>query len=73
MPDPSASYATNPVIIIVAWIAAVLTVGYMLPCAIAATRSMPNHGAICVLNVLLGWTIIGWIVALVMACSQKAR
>ena len=73
MPEASMGYSTSPVIIVVAWIAAVLTVGYLLTWAIAATRSMPNHGAICVLNVLLGWTIIGWIVALVMACSQKAR
>jgi len=73
MSDRSMGYATSPVIIVVAWIAAVLTAGYLLPWAIAATRSMPNHGAIFVLNLLLGWTIIGWIVALVMACSQKSR
>ena len=54
---------------IIAWILAVVTLGYMLPWAIAATRGKSNAGMIGVLNFLLGWTLIGWIVALVMACS----
>lgn len=54
-------------VIAIAWIAAVLTVGYMLPWAIAATRGRSNQAAIGIINLLLGWTLIGWIVALVMA------
>jgi Superinfection immunity protein len=54
---------------IIAWIIAVLTFGYMLPWAIAATRGKSNAGMIGILNLLLGWTLIGWIVALVMACN----
>lgn len=53
----------------VAWIVAILSLGYMLPWAIAASRGKANSGAIGILNLLLGWTLIGWIVALVMACS----
>ena len=52
-----------------AWIVAFLTLGYMLPWAIAATRGKSNAGAIGWINLLIGWTVIGWIVALVMACS----
>lgn len=54
----------------VAWVIALLTVGYMLPWAIAATRGKSNALAIGLLNFLLGWTIIGWIAALVMACGS---
>jgi hypothetical protein len=54
---------------IIAWILTVFTFGYMLPWAIAATRGKSNAGMIGILNLLLGWTIIGWICALVMACG----
>ena len=56
---------------VIAWVVAILTLGYMLPWAIAAQRDMSNHGAICILNALLGWSVIGWIIALVMACGQR--
>jgi hypothetical protein len=36
---------------------------------VAAMRGKSNHVAILVLNILLGWTVIGWIVAPVMACA----
>jgi hypothetical protein len=54
-----------------AWIVAVLTGLYMLPWAIAATRNLGNHVAIALINFLFGWTIIGWVIALVMACRAK--
>jgi fumarate reductase subunit D len=54
---------------IVAWVLTILTLGYMLPWAIAATRGKSNAGMIGVVNLLLGWTFVGWIVALVMACG----
>lgn len=53
-----------------AWIATIISVGYMLPWAIAATRGKSNSGAIGWINLLLGWSVIGWIVALVMACGS---
>ena len=51
-----------------AWILTVITLGYFLPWAIAATRGKSNSGAIAIVNLLAGWTVIGWIIALVMAC-----
>ena len=54
---------------IIAWILTLVTFGYMLPWAMAATRGKSNAGMIGILNLLLGWTIIGWIIALVMACG----
>lgn len=55
---------------VIAWIFTVLTIGYFLPWAIAATRGKANSGMVGLLNFLLGWTFIGWVVALVMACTS---
>jgi len=40
---------------------------YLLPCLIGCTRRAPDIGAIAVIDILLGWTFIGWVVALAMA------
>ncbi len=45
---------TDTTITILAWILAFVTLFYMLPWAVAATRGKSNHGAICVVNLLLG-------------------
>ena len=55
---------------VVAIIVAVLTAGYMLPWAIAAVRDVPHWGTFWV-NLLLGWTVVGWIVALVMSLRAQ--
>ena len=57
---------------VIAWIVAVCTFGYFIPWAVAATRGMPNTGGVFVVNLLTGWTLIGWIIALVMACQQRS-
>lgn len=43
--------------------------GYLLPALIAGLRRHHNEGAIFVLNLLLGWTFLGWVAALVWACT----
>ncbi|MDS1116379.1 superinfection immunity protein [Gordonia westfalica] len=43
---------------------------YLLPSIVAELRKAPNKGSIIVINVLLGWTIIGWVVALAMAARD---
>ena len=40
---------------------------YLLPVLIGAARRVPDLGAVAVINVLLGWTLAGWAVALAMA------
>jgi hypothetical protein len=40
---------------------------YFLPSIIAAARSKRDLVSIFVLNLLLGWTAIGWVIALVWA------
>lgn len=55
---------------VVSVIVALFTAGYMLPWAIAAVRDVP-HWLVFWINLLLGWTIIGWIVALVMSLRAQ--
>ena len=62
-----------PIQTVIAWIIAVLTLGYMLPWAIAATRGKSNSLAIGLLNFFVGWTVIGWIASLVMACMAHQK
>jgi Superinfection immunity protein len=52
---------------IVAILAAVLTAGYMVPWLVAAARGKSNHWTVFWVNLLLGWTVVGWVVAIIMA------
>ena len=40
---------------------------YLLPVLIGSARRVPDIGAVAVINILLGWTLAGWVVALAMA------
>ena len=46
---------------------------YLLPGVIAVLRGHHNAFAILLLNVLLGWTFVGWAVALVWAFTVIER
>ncbi len=46
--------------------------GYFAPAFIAAFRRHPSQNGIGALNLLLGWTFIGWVVALVWSLSGEA-
>jgi len=48
---------------------AIILIAYFLPGIIAASRNHHQSGAIFVLNLLLGWTVLGWIGALVWAST----
>lgn len=56
----------------IAWIVslALLAALYMLPTFIAYKRQH-NVSGVAIVNVLLGWSIIGWVIALVMACGAR--
>jgi len=43
---------------------------YFLPAIIAIARSKRDTVSIVVLNFFLGWTAIGWVIALVWALKQ---
>lgn len=46
---------------------------YFLPTLITILRDHHNGCAISVLNLLLGWTLIGWVVALVWSLTSDPR
>ena len=49
----------------------VVTVGlYLLPTIQAIRRKQPNTTAIIIVNVALGWTLVGWVVAMVWAVKE---
>ncbi len=43
---------------------------YLLPWVIAASRKTRNRGTVAVINVFLGWTFLGWVIALAMAFGE---
>jgi Superinfection immunity protein len=44
-----------------------------MPTLVARSRQHPNTGGIFVVNLLFGWTFIGWVVALAWACTRPAH
>jgi Superinfection immunity protein len=49
-----------------------LFVPYWLPTIIAFVRHQPSRGGILALNLFLGWTFIGWVLALVWSLSDNS-
>ncbi len=45
---------------------------YFVPTVIATRRNASNVAWIVVLNLVLGWTVLGWIAALVWACTDES-
>jgi len=58
----------NPMhLLILLLVLAVLCVPYFVPTIVAFSRHKTNRFAILAINFFLGWTAVGWIVALVLA------
>jgi hypothetical protein len=45
-------------------------IGYFIPTIIALARRHPKKGPIILVNLFLGWSVVGWIVSLVWAFSS---
>ncbi|MBA3668647.1 MAG: superinfection immunity protein [Sphingomonas sp.] len=62
---------TNQLALLSTWIffPAAITL-YFAPGIVAATRNHPNRMPIVLLDLFLGWTVVGWIGALVWAYSS---
>jgi hypothetical protein len=66
----SSGYSLLPPLLVIAGCLLVI-VGYFAPIIIAIGRGLPNTGKIAAVNVFLGWSTIGWIVALVMSLQKN--
>jgi len=53
--------------------AIVLFFGYFLPTVVSSQRRHRNGTAIFVMNLLLGWTLVGWIIALIWSFSDNVK
>lgn len=64
----SSSGASNSMLMVVGIV--VLGMMYLTPTIIGYIRKKSNKFAILILNLLLGWSVIGWVVALIWACTK---
>lgn len=46
---------------------------YFLPAIVASIRDHVNVNSISVLNLFLGWTLLGWVISLVWAFTSQRR
>jgi T4 superinfection immunity protein len=51
----------------------IATLGLFVPWWVAIRRRVPNTGSIIVIDIFLGWTLVGWVVAMAMACRSIPR
>jgi len=52
---------------------AAIIIAYWTPAIVGARRRVTNEGSVIVVNLLLGWTVVGWIVAMAMAVRTSTR
>jgi hypothetical protein len=46
-------------------------IAYLLPVLIGWSRHVIDLGAVAVINIALGWTLVGWVIALAMALRTR--
>jgi RsiW-degrading membrane proteinase PrsW (M82 family) len=51
-------------------IIALMIAAYFIPSFVASGRGHQNTAAIVVMNIFLGWTFLGWVVALIWAFTE---
>jgi hypothetical protein len=73
---PSVRLETSGILIRLLWALCLLTIAlfvYFLPALNAVSRRHRNVNAIAVLNLLLGWTLIGWVAAMVWSATDDIK
>lgn len=65
-PDVAQGIVGIALLMVLAGIAGAL---YFAPTLVAFWRKATVRGTVAVLNAFLGWTLLGWIVALALACG----
>ena len=46
---------------------------YVTPSIIAVKLRQPNKGTVALVNLLLGWTVFGWIAAFILSLTGPAK
>ena len=69
----AAATATSPAQAVLSLVVLVLLIGlYFLPTVLAFIRRVPNVIQVALVNFFFGWSVIGWIIALIMAVRPAA-
>lgn len=68
--DESAGEAAAFAILVIVLICILI---YFAPLAVALLRSSHLVGAVAIVNIFLGWTFIGWVIAFVMAVLPESK
>jgi hypothetical protein len=55
------------------WGWAIALVSYFIPAVIAGIRQHKNTVPIFIINLFLGWTFVGWVVALAWSLTYQSR
>jgi hypothetical protein len=70
----AASGGTNAGQVILGFVVIIFAVGaYFTPLILAWVRHLDNIMQIALLNFFLGWTMIGWVIALIWAAKPMQR
>ncbi|MFG2488569.1 MULTISPECIES: superinfection immunity protein [Streptomyces] len=48
-----------------------IVLAYFVPTVVAFGRGVPNKGSVLVVNLFLGWSVVGWVIALAMAARSR--
>lgn len=67
----SDSASASPAVALIALL--FLLACYFLPTLVAALRGKIGSGGVFFVNLLLGWTVVGWFVAFIWACSGRTE
>jgi uncharacterized RDD family membrane protein YckC len=51
----------------------VLLLVYFFPTIVAILRGAKKQAGIVIINLILGWTLLGWVIALVWAVSAETK
>jgi len=51
----------------------ILFIFYLIPSMVAGARKHPSAAAILALNILLGWTMLGWVIALIWSLTTPVN
>jgi hypothetical protein len=68
---PLQQQRTETSVIVAAVLLSVISLGYCLPLTIAMCRRSEKTDKISCLNILTGWTVVGWIASLIWALGEK--
>lgn len=58
-------------IILILFLIALGLAAYLAPGIVASVRHVPNQGSVWAINVLFGWSLLGWGIAMAMACRSR--